>query len=359
MRVRRKRSQYIFAPEKQSIKGSTVFIWSCVFVLLAVAIVFTSNFVMDHQVVFQKQSVTVQHLPGDLENWTILHFSDLHGRELGEEQAAIKAAIKGQAYSSVVFTGDMIGKDGDVQPFLDLVALLPETTPKIYVPGDSDPDYLTGAAHGSLSVYTDWAVRLQDAGVIILDEPVCFTRNKSNIYFVPEYLYSLDLDGMESAYQNQLNQLTQYLDLTPDEAAQKRLCEYHLARIQRIRDVKKTITEKDVQIALTHTPLTRDYVNTMLSWNDKSTVFSLRYVSLVLAGHYCGGQWRIPGLGAVHVPDYGWFPDDSLLQGLNYISGLPQYISPGLGSSDYYEWQPGRLFNSPAVTMIALTARIQ
>ena len=45
--------------------------------------------------------------------------------------------------------------------------------------------------------------------------------------------------------------------------------------------------------------------------------------------------------------------------GLDYLSGIPQYISPGLGASDYYRWQPGRLFNSPTVTMIALTARIK
>ena len=359
MRVRRRKNQYIFAPEKPRARRRGVAVWIGVFLLLAVATVFTANFVMDHQVQYVKQSVTVQNLSGDLENWTILHFSDLHGRELGDRQAAIQSAIKGLAYSSVVFTGDMIGVEGDIQPFLDLVALLPESTPKLYIPGDSDPDYLSGVAHGSLSVYADWAVRLQEAGVTIVDEPVCFTRGKSNIYFIPEYLYTLDLDGMEAAYQGQLDQLNQYLDLTPDEAAYKRLCEYQLGRVARIREVKKSITEKDVQIVLTHTPLTRDYVSTMLQWSDKSDMFSLRQAALILAGHYCGGQWRIPGMGAIRVPDYGWFPDDSLLQGLDYLSGIPQYISPGLGASDYYRWQPGRLFNSTTVTMIALTARIQ
>ena len=161
MRVRRRKNQYIFAPEKPRARRRGVAVWIGVFLLLAVATVFTANFVMDHQVQYVKQSVTVQNLSGDLENWTILHFSDLHGRELGDRQAAIQSAIKGLAYSSVVFTGDMIGVEGDIQPFLDLVALLPENTPKLYIPGDSDPDYLSGVAHGSLSVYADWAVRLQ------------------------------------------------------------------------------------------------------------------------------------------------------------------------------------------------------
>ena len=78
----------------------------------------------------------------------------------------------------------------------------------------------------------------------------------------------------------------------------------------------------------------------------------------MLAGHYCGGQWRLPGKGAIYVPEYGWFPEDRLIQGLDYLSGLPQYISPGLGASDYYPWQRGRVFNSPVVTLITLTARI-
>ncbi|MGN0779999.1 MAG: metallophosphoesterase [Aristaeellaceae bacterium] len=359
MRIRRRKNQYIFAPEEPRARRKSIVLWLGIFLLLAVATVCTANFVMDHQVQYLKQSVTVQNLPSDLENWTILHFSDLHGRELGDGQAAIQSAIKGLAYSSVVFTGDMIGVGGDIQPFLDLVALLPASTPKLYIPGDSDPDYLSGVAHGSLSVYTDWAVRLQDAGVTIVDEPICFTRNKSNIYFIPEYLYTLDLDSMEAAYRSQLEQLSMYLDLSPDEAAQRRLCEYHLGRVQRIRDFKSSLTEKDIQIVLTHTPLTREYVSTLLQWSDKNDLFSLRHAALVLSGHYCGGQWRIPGVGALYVPEYGWFPDDSLLQGLDYLAGIPQYISPGLGASDYYRWQPGRLFNSPVVTMIALTARMK
>lgn len=359
MRVRRRKSQYIFAPENHHASGRSVFVWICIFLFLAVAAVVTLNFAVGHQVVLEKQTITVQNLPDDLENWTILHFSDLHGREMGDQQAAIRQAIKSQAYSSVVFTGDMIGKDGDVQPFLDLVALLPENTPKFYVPGDSDPDFLDDTAHGSLSVYADWAVRLQDAGVTILDEPICITRNKSNIYFVPEYLYSLDLNGMEMAYQNRLDELNGSVILTPDEAALKRVCQYQLERIERIRTAKKTMTEKDIQIALTHTPLTRDYVSTTMNWKGKDEVFSLRHVSLVLAGHYCGGQWRIPGKGALYVPDYGFFPSDQLIVGLDYLSGLPQYISAGLAASDYYPWMPGRVFNSPTVTLIALTAHMQ
>lgn len=91
-------------------------------------------------------------------------------------------------------------------------------------------------------------------------------------------------------------------------------------------------------------PLDDEYVSTMLQWTTKEDVFSFHRVSLILAGHYCAGQWRIPQVGALYCPAFGWFPEDSLIVGLNYLSGIPQYISPGLGASPYYSLQPGRLF---------------
>ena len=50
--------------------------------------------------------------------------------------------------------------------------------------------------------------------------------------------------------------------------------------------------------------------------------------------------------------------DPQLITGLDYLNGIPQYISPGLGASPYYSYQPGRLFNSPAMTYLQLTSRI-
>ena len=46
-------------------------------------------------------------------------------------------------------------------------------------------------------------------------------------------------------------------------------------------------------------------------------------------------------------------------KGLGYVNGVPQYISPGLGSDPHYTWQPGRLFNSPVITRITLTRYAQ
>lgn len=352
-----RRKQFIFAEEKPH-RVRAFLLGALVVLLLAGLGLFIYNFGLNHQVVLERRSVTVPNLPGDLENWSILHISDLHGKYIGQGHASISRAISGRSYSCVVFSGDMLGKSGDVQPLLDLVALLPENTPKLFIPGDSDPPLIATAAHASVSPYADWAVALQNAGVTILDQPVSFTRNRSTIWFIPENLYSLDLNSTEAASRSQLDLLNASMSpLTADQAAEARAAEYYIHLARQLQEIKQTISANDIQIAVTHTPLTNEYVTAMMSSSGAGEVFSLRRAALVLAGHYAAGQWRLPGLGALWVPGLGFFPEDSLIMGLDYISGLPQYISPGLSASDFYP-QPGRLFNEPTITLIYLTANI-
>lgn len=352
-----RKQRYIFAEEKPH-PFRAFLLGALVVALLAGLGLFIYNFGLSHQVVIERQSVTIPNLSGDLENWSILHMSDLHGKYLGQGHAGISRAINGRNYSCAVFTGDMLGKGGDVQPLLDLVALLPEGMPKLFIPGDSDPPLIATAAHASLSPYADWAVRLQEAGVTILDEPVSFTRNRSTIWFIPEEFYTLDIDSTEAAYQARLDLLNASMTpLDADDAALARAAEYNIERMRRLRETKKAISANDIQIAVTHKPLTAQYISEMVAASAPDEFFSLRRVSLVLAGHYVGGQWRLPRLGAFWVPELGFFPEDSLIVGLDYFSGIPQYISPGLAASDFYPF-PGRLFNVPVITTIYLTANI-
>lgn len=359
MRHRRRKNQYIFAGEKPRGRGQSFLLAALAVLAVAALAVFLTNFTLNNQVNLNTVRITVQDLPDDLENWSILHISDLHGQEVGADQSAIRKALSGISYSSVVFTGDMLGADGDVQPLLDVVALLTPDKPKFLIPGDEDPPIYASSAQDNLSVYTPWAQAAIDAGVTILDEPISVQRGKSTLWFIPEYLYSLDLDSTEAAYRQQLTDLAAYDLLDPDQSAQRRLAEFHLARIERIRQAMDSIGEKDIQIALTHVPMTREYINTLLQWTDKEQVFSLRKTAVVLAGHYTGGQWRLPWGGALYVPDLGWFPEDRLIAGLDYISGVAQYISTGLSASGYYPCQPFRLFNQPEIAYITLSASMK
>ena len=357
--MRREKNQYIFASELTRRHRGHRF-RNAVLILLPILILaaWVLNVTVSRRVQLEELRLTILNLPADLEGFSILHLSDLHGARYGEAQKAVQTALGTTRYSCVVMTGDMLGEDHDVEPLLELVALMPQDTPKYFIPGDTDGPIIESRAHSSLSVYTEWAEKLKAAGIQILDLPVLETRQKGRIWFVPEELYALDLEGMNSVFQKQVSELNERAtSLNADDAARIRALEYEIQRIEALKEIKKEFLPTDIQVVLTHTPLSGDYVADLISWTDKEDLFSMRYASLILAGHYNGGQWRIPFIGAVYVPELGWFPEDSKVRGLDYIEGIPQHISPGLGSDPHYEHQPGRIFNSPMMTRIVLTGK--
>lgn len=352
-----RRDQYIFATEYN--RKPHHIMRKLFLMILAVALIgVLVNIVFEYNLQYIRQPVTVSNLPEDLENFSILHLSDLNGRKgLGKR---IASALGSRIYSCVVMTGDMVGKNGDVEGLLEVVEALPKDIPILMIPGDSDPDYLSVMGHAGLTAYSDWAEKVRDAGVIILDEPYLMTRgrdDRSRIWFVPEELYSVDLEGLARTYEGVLSRLPQG-NLTADQAAQRRVAEYEIARARRIQETIKTMRAEDIQIAVAHVPLTAEMTETLIGWKNSTDVFSLRQVSLIMAGHYCAGQWRIPGVGALYVPELGWFPEDELIQGKSFIGRVPQYISPGLGASGSYPYMPFRLFNNPAVSSLELTQKL-
>ena len=364
--VRREKNRYVFASDPRRFRRPHRLLRALLLLVPLLALVFViTNLAVSRRVKLETMRLTVLNLPLELEEYSILHISDLHGARYGEQQKAIKTALDTTRYSCVVMTGDMLGENGDVEPLLELLALMPADTPKYLIPGDMDGTLVDTTAHGSLSPYSDWAERLQQAGVTLLDRPVSETRGKGKrgegtIWFVPEDVYLLDLDVTESTCRKQLAALNERAaTLSADDAARIRALEYELERVEAIREAKAQFLPEHIQIALTHFPLTDEYVRSLGSWTGKEQVFSLRYASLILAGHYNGGQWRIPGVGAAYVPELGWFPPDSEVQGLSHPGGVPQYISPGLGSDPHYEHQPGRIYNSPVMTKIILTRKEQ
>ncbi len=357
--MRREKNQYIFASGVAGGQRSHR-VRNTVLVILPILLiaVFVLNTAISRRVVLEDVRLTILNLPEGLEGFSILHLSDLHGARFGEKQKAIQTALGNTRYSCVVMTGDMLGPNGEVEPLLELIALMPADVPKYLIPGDSDGGVTETRAHSSLSVYTSWADAVREAGVQILDRPVGLVREKGRIWFVPEELYALNLEGMHEVYRRQLAELKERAtSLTADDAARLRALEYELQRIEEVQEIKKTFTAEDIQVVLSHTPLSSDYVSDMISWGGKEEPFSMRYASLILSGHYNGGQWRLPLVGAIYVPELGWFPEDDKVQGLGYVEGIPQYISPGMGSAPHYRYQPGRMFNSPTMTRIILTRR--
>ena len=84
---------------------------------------------------------------------------------------------------------------------------------------------------------------------------------------------------------------------------------------------------------------------------------------MALCGHYVGGQWRVPFAGAMYVPDErlprgGWFPDQSQVKGLRRSNSVYIYTTSGLGTSSAYHLPSFRLFNTPEIVVIKLTAKL-
>lgn len=107
--------------------------------------------------------------------------------------------------------------------------------------------------------------------------------------------------------------------------------------------------DSDVAIGVTHYPWDEHFYS-----NAKTTI---GYYDLVLAGHYHGGQLRIPFYGALFVPNLnssGFFPKQQEVSGLQEYGNYKQYISRGLGASSGSSYSRFRFFNTPEINVINL-----
>ena len=338
-----------------------------VFILIVLLVALIATFVMNHlnntRVHLVEQNVTVNDLPSALEGFRILHISDLHGASFGEGQKYLTQVIASKTYRAVCITGDVTGENGDYTAFIELIDALPMDVPIYFISGDQDPADLSAEVKEEGGALADFIIEAQAHGAIYLDCPQKLTVGSPNIWFSPESLYTYNLDGSERSLNSRQAEL---LAEEPSEAREAALSaiDYQLDRIKRVRDARMEMLSTDTHIALTHYPLGRTALINLrdsISIDEEGFVES---VSLLLSGHFVGGQWRLPGVGAVYVPpatglgNNGWLPGDSGVVGLSYSLGITQYISPGLSTSDDVPLPSFRLFNTPTVTILRLTSKL-
>ena len=358
-----KRQQtYIFAPAptKRRGPGCLAFFFA---ILLAVAVlVLIVSTAMNRQVTLVTEKVPVLGLDKTFERFTVLHVSDLHASSLGYDADAWRAMLHGKSYQAVAMTGDMVGKTGDTGPLVALIETLKQVNaaaPIFLIAGDDDPDPIVTAPHGSPDALADWIAAAVEAGATYLDAPVAVQVGKRSVWFLPEYLYGVESAGMLSSLERQKQDMeatgVQYQ--VEGGTSYRALC-YRLEAMGRTVEAQKQMKDTDLQIALTHVPLNAEYIRTMLSWADTQATFSFRKISLVLGGHYAGGQWKLPVVGALYVPEKGFFVPTAELEGMQRINSINQYITGGLGASDFYPL-PGRLLNAPSAALLSFTAKIQ
>ena len=358
----RRKSYYIFAPEKQKRKSPGCLILLLAVLFASVVLALLTNAAMNQKTDLRTEKVRVMSLDKKLENFTVLHISDLHGDERGLNADTWRLLLYGKGFSAVALTGDMVGRGGDYTPLVSLIKTLRQIkadVPVYLIAGDDDPTPVLTTLHGSPEVLADWVLAAQDAGAVYLDHPVSQQVGKQVVWFVPEYLYSVDIPGMLDSLTRQKQDMEAVGQQYEGEggASYRSLC-YRLEAITQSAAAIKAMTKDDLQIGLTHVPLQPNYVREMIEWADEGSIFSFRRLSLVMAGHYCGGQWRLGNLGPVYVPEKGWFVGDNGVVGMERINSISQYISGGIGSSNYYP-MPGRLFNTPNVSLLVYTAKIE
>jgi predicted MPP superfamily phosphohydrolase len=364
----RRKNNYIFIEEKKKRRasGCLILILAIIFALVALSIL--SNSLLNQRLKLNAEKVRIMGMDSGYENFTILHISDLHGSTIGFETERWKTLLFGKGFTSVVMTGDMVGAGGDFAPMVTLIKTLKEIkegVPIYFIAGDEDPAPVLSTLHGSPEPLAEWVRAAQAAGAIYLDRAVSQQVGKKTVWFIPEDLYSIGLTddagikGMVSTLTRQKEDMEasgkQY---EAEGGASYRALSYRLEAFEASAEAVAAITEDDLQVGVKHIPLDADYVRQMTEWADEEEPFSYRKLSLVLSGHYCGGQWRLGGLGPVYVPDFGWFPGDEGIVGMMRINNISQYISGGLAACGIYP-MPIRLFNVPSVTLLSYTAKLE
>lgn len=240
----------------------------------------------------------IARLPPRLEGKTLLQVTDLHVGPI-VDQSYIEGALTRAANlrpDLVVVTGDLMTcwKDEQIPLTAQTIKLLrPERQPVIAIPGNHD--------YGQSFRDTDVAEML---GAELLPLGVRWLRNEC------EEFYGLQIAGTDDLWSGRL-------------------------------DLRKTIGAIDrskAAIVLTHNP---DGV-------DQPAELWGGYRGWVLAGHTHGGQFRIPGIGALLAPinNYRYVAGKIDLQ-----DGRILYVNRGLGYK-----QRIRLFTRPEITLFHLTA---
>ncbi len=364
----RNKNGYIFVEQKpkRHAPGCLILLLAVVFAIIALSIL--SNSILNQRIHLNSEKVRIMNMDSKYENVTILHISDLHGSDLGFETELWKDLLYGKGFTAVVMTGDMVGQSGDFAPLVSLIRTLrqiKEDVPIYFVAGDEDPVAVDSSLHGSPEPLAEWVRAAQAEGAIYLDRAVGQLVGKKTVWFIPENLYSIGLTdsagikGMVSTLERQKADMEasgkQY---EAEGGASYRALSYRLETFEESAAAIAQIQEGDLQIGVVHIPLQADYVRQMTEWADTDQVFSYRNLSLVLSGHYCGGQWRLFSLGPVYVPEKGWFPGDDGIVGMMRINNITQYISGGLAPCGIYP-MPMRLFNVPSVALLSFTAKLE
>lgn len=253
--------------------------------------------------------IITNKLPENIKELKIIHLTDLHGKELGDQNKRIVEAINKEHPDLIVLTGDMINsvKD-DGSATVAILTQLNNQYPVYYAFGNHD-QYCRLHTPDIFLAYID---KVAKTGCFILDdEMLSFEKNgeRINIFGLSSIPYH------KTVNENKVDKdkfTSQFIETKIGGASK----EYY-------------------DILLAHDP----------SWFH---VYAQWKADLILSGHIHGGAIRLPFLGGVISPNRKLFP--------KYDSGIYEnkestlYVSRGLAPSV----ERIRIFNRPEIAVIRL-----
>jgi predicted MPP superfamily phosphohydrolase len=235
-------------------------------------------------------SIPDSSLPQAFDGFRVAQVSDLHNTEFGKDNARLLQKLREEKPDIIALTGDLIDC---YQPDIPLALSFAEQAMQI-----APCYFVTGNHEGRISRYRELEEGLRSLGVIILKgESVLLEREGQSIRLlgVSDPIFGRSVDS----------QLTD-------------------------------LSGEGYSLLLSHRP-------------ELFETYCRHGISLVLTGHAHGGQFRIPFLGGVLVPNQGFFPKYDA--GCFTEGQTTMYISRGLGNSIF----PFRLGNPPELIILTLT----
>ncbi|GAB6932267.1 metallophosphoesterase [Calditerricola satsumensis] len=304
--------------------------------------------VYDNQrIVVRRETVFIENLPEAFNGFTILQLTDLHEKTFGPGQKRLIDVINRERFDLVAITGDMTQNSGsqNFQPFYDLLDGWNNRAPILFVVGNTDPIvYAFWHNHEKTPFYTGMEAR----GARLLESVFLLEKGEDRLWIV----------HAQDAMRNPEPILAAIAERLPAETDEGMKGEF--LRQQKVfmdfRRFHADARPRDVVIGLTHYPLLPEDVERV---RRDGKEFLLPPFDLLLAGHYHGGQIRLPFIGALYVPERrlgknGYFPPQDRVKGWMDVAGIPQYVSAGLGARNSVPLLAFRLFNPPEINLITL-----
>ena len=314
------------------------------------------------------QPITVVGLAEDLEDYQILVLSDMNGKRFGDIQSSLVREIEGLGYDMILCLGDMVGKDGDPEPFYEFLEGLSKPQRVYFICGDSDPGPYVDVARDIQSslekiVLEDWIVGAIERGANYVDSPTKITVGEANMWLMPTGYLNIEGSSYLEDWKAQTEQeqdgtvsgLTADYDSLPFTSYRYRLAQEFYSSISQIQST-------DLVIGLAHQAPHDSFIKAAASHDSVNEKY-MPEPELIVAGHNCGGVWQVPFAGAFYVPNrmlprYGWFPNQEDVSGLSQVGETQLYITGGLSTTSSIPVLPFRLFNNPEVGVLRLTAKL-